>query len=188
MCRKNDYLCRCILHENAMKYLKTVVIILLNVLFCAIMLRLFVKNSLLRPSAGSDLKEFISGLLFLGTLYLNYFLLYPKLYQSYSRMAYWIVVLLIALLTAFIDLVIAYPYIVSRNAEVIEFVGPFEFFSTIFSLIAGRNLAFNFLPFLIRERQHYQQSLDKALREAQDIVDKALKAKLEFLKSGQFQK
>ena len=144
-----------------MKNWKTVVIILLNVLFCAITLWLFVRNSLLRPSAGSDLKEFISGLLFLGTLYLNYFLLYPKLYQRYSHMVYWIVVSLIALITALIDLAIAYPYIVSRNAEVIEFVGPFEFFSTTFSLIAGRNFALNTFPFLIRERQHYQQSLDK---------------------------
>ena len=147
-----------------MKNWKTVVIILLNVLFCTITLWLFVRNSLLRPSAGSDLKEFISGLLFLGTLYLNYFLLYPKLYQRYSHMVYWIVVSLIALITALIDLAIAYPYIVSRNAEVIEFVGPFEFYSSIFSLIAGRNLALNFLPFLLRERQHYQQSLEKEVK------------------------
>ena len=164
MYRKNDYLCRCIQYKNAMKNWKTVVIILLNVLFCAVMLWLFVKNSLLRPSAGSDHKEFLSGLLLLGTLYLNYFLLYPKLYQRYSHIVYWIVVLFIALLTALIDMAIANPYIVSRNAEVIEFVGPFNFYSKIISLIAGRNFALNFLPFLIKERQHYQQSLDKEVR------------------------
>ena len=147
-----------------MKNRKTIVIILLNVLFCTITLWLFVRNSLLRPSAGSDLKEFISGLLFLGTLYLNYFLLYPKLYQRYSHIVYWIVVLFIALLTALIDMAIANPYIVSRNAEVIEFVGPFNFYSKIISLIAGRNFALNFLPFLIKERQHYQQALDKEVR------------------------
>lgn len=151
-----------------MKNWKTVVIILLNVLFCAITLWLFVRNSFLRPSAGSNHKEILSCLLLLGTLYLNYFLLYPRLYQRYSHMVYWIVVSLSALLTAFIDMAIAYPYIVSTNAkvfeEIFEFVSPFEFYSSIFSLIAGRNLALNFLPFLLRERQHYQQSLEKEVK------------------------
>lgn len=147
-----------------MKNRKKFVIILLNVLFCAITLWLFVRNSLLRPSAGSDLKEFLSGLLLLGTLYLNYFLLYPKLYHRYSHMVYWIVLLLIALLTGLIDVAIANPYIVSRNAEVIEFVGPFNFYSKIFSLIVGRNFVLNIFPFLFREQQHYQQSLEKEVK------------------------
>lgn len=147
-----------------MKTAKTVVIILLNILFCISTLWFFTQNTFLRPYAGSFLKEVLAGLLLLGSLYVNYFLLYPKLHQQYPHIIYWLAVVFIALVTDLIDMAIAYPYIVSQNAEVIQFVGSFNFFSKSLFLIAGRNLALNLLPFLLRERKHYQQALDKEVR------------------------
>lgn len=147
-----------------MKYLNKVVIILLNILFCAAVLWVFSSISSIRPSAGSVLRESISALFLLGSLYLNYFLLYPKLLHKYPYVIYWLIVVFIALVTGLVDIALAYPYIMSTNGEVVQFVGPFYFFFYFFALVSGRNLAFNFLPFLLREREHYKQSLNNEVR------------------------
>ena len=146
-----------------MKNLKKVVIILLNVLFCAIMLVFLTRNAYLRSFAGF-FKEFRLGLLLLGTLYINYFLLYPKIHQKHSHNVYWLTLVLMAVATSSIDIAIAYPNIVSCNKVIIQIVGPFIFFSKTLLYIAGRNLALNFFPYLLRERQHYQQALEKEVR------------------------
>jgi hypothetical protein len=161
-----------------MKYLNKVFIILLNILFCAAVLWLFIKNSYLRPSAGSDLKECISTLFLLGSLYLNYYLLYPKIYQKYPHIIYWLILVFIALIMALIDLAIAYPFIMSWNGEVVQEIGPFDYFFYIVLFVSGRNLAFNFLPFILAERNHIQQSLDKEVKivyrdvRKLDVIDK----------------
>ena len=110
------------------KYLKTIVIILLNFLFCIMMFLILVRNSLLRPYAGSFVKESFSALLLIGSLYLNYFLLYPRIYQKYSYHIYWLAVVLMSIVVGIVDLAIAYPFIMLRNAQVIEFVGYYSFF------------------------------------------------------------
>lgn len=147
-----------------MKHLSIVAIILLNVIFCILTLWLFTQNSILRPYAGSSFKEFIAGVLLLGTVYLNYFLLYPCLYQKHSHIIYWLTLMLAVLLTGGLDLIIAYPNIVSCCAPIIEVVGPFSYFSKIFFFLVGRNMALNFFPFLLRDRKHFQQSLEKEVR------------------------
>lgn len=147
-----------------MKHLNTITIILLNVIFCILTLWLFSKNSILRPYAGSSFKEFIAGLLLLGTVYVNYFLLYPSLYQKHSHIIYWLTLVLTVLLTGGLDLIIAYPNIVSCSAPIIEMVGPFSYFSKILFFLVGRNMALNFFPFLLRDRKHFQQSLEKEVR------------------------
>lgn len=53
---------------------------------------------------------------------------------------------------------------VSCSKVIIQIVGPFIFFSKTLLYIAGRNLALNFFPYLLRERQHYQQALEKEVR------------------------
>ncbi len=143
------------------KLLKTIAVILLNVLLCATVIWLFTQNSVLRPYAGSFLKEALSALLLLGSLYANYFLLYPKIHKKYSYVAYWLSVALLAVIVGFADIAIAYPYISKCNAAVIQIVGFFTFFSTHLSYTIGRNLALNFFPYLFRERQHLRHSLEK---------------------------
>lgn len=143
------------------KLLKTIAVILLNVLLCATVIWLFTQNSVLRPYAGSFLKEALSALLLLGSLYANYFLLYPKIHKKYSCVAYWLSVVLLAVIVGFADIAIAYPYISKCNAAVIQIVGFFTFFSTHLSYTIGRNLALNFFPYLFRERQHLRHSLEK---------------------------
>ena len=143
------------------KYLKTVALVLLNVLFCATVIWLFTQNSVLRPYAGSFLKEALSALLLLGSLYANYFLLYPRIYKKYSYIIYWAAVVFFAIVVGIADLAIAYPFIVSVNPQLIKHVGYYNFFSTILYFSIGRNLALNFFPYLFRERQQLRHSLEK---------------------------
>lgn len=146
-----------------MKRKKNAITILLNVLFCGVMLWLFARNSYLRPFSGSYFKEILACSLLLGSLYANYFLLYPKIHHD-RPFFYWLVVVAMAVIMGFIDLAIAYNSIVSCNAQVIQYIGHFSFFSKILFFIIGRNLAMNFFPFLLRERKHFQQSLEKEVK------------------------
>ena len=143
------------------KHLKTIAIILLNVLLCAIMLWFYVRNSYLRPFSGSFLKEVISGLLLLGSLYFNHFLLCPLIYKKNSYFIYWLLVTLMAIVIGGVDLAMAYSYINSHNVALIECFGHFRFFSKVLFFTIGRNLALNFFPYLFSERLHLRQSLDK---------------------------
>ena len=146
-----------------MKRKKTALTILLNVLFCGVMLWLFARNSYLRPFSGSYFKEILAGSLLLGSLYANYFLLYPKIHHN-SPLIYWLAIVILAVVMGIVDLVIAYNGIVSCNAQVIQYIGHFSFFSIMLFFIIGRNLAMNFFPFLLRERKHFQQSLEKEVK------------------------
>lgn len=146
-----------------MKHLKTVIVILLNLLFCAATIWFYTRNTLLRPYAGSAFKELLCALLLLGSLYVNYFLLYPKLYPKRSQV-YWLVLGLVVILTGGVDVAIAYPFIILCNSQVIQLVGSVSFFSTILFFIIGRNLAMNFFPYLFRERQQLRHSLEREVQ------------------------
>ena len=162
---------------------KTTVTILLNVLFCGVMLWLFARNSYLRPFSGSYFKEILACSLLLGSLYANYFLLYPKIHHN-SPLIYWMAIVILAVGVGFIDLAISYNGIMSCNAQVIQYSGHFSFFSMILFFIIGRNLAMNFFPFLLRERKHFQQSLEKEVKVVYqtvrmfDVTDKKSKLHL----------
>ncbi len=166
-----------------MKHSKTIVSILLNIVFCAVTLWFFTRNAFLRPFSGSFIKEFISGLVLLGSLYLNYFLLYPKIYQKHQY-AYWIALVLIAFTTGLVDFGLAKKNILFCAASAIQITGSFNFFLKVYFLIIFRNLAFNFFPFLFRERQHFQKSLEKEVKVVYqtvrmlDVTDKNNNVKL----------
>lgn len=163
MSLKIDYICRCV-KKTYMKNKNIVVSILLNVLFCAVTLWFYARNSFLRPYAGSPLKEVFAGGLLLVSLYANYFFFYPELYQKQGHVKYWSTLAFTALATALMDLAIAYKSIVVCNAYVIKEVGFSSFFTTHLLLVFGKNLALNFFPFLFRERQHFQKEFAKEER------------------------
>jgi len=147
-----------------MKHLNTIIIVLLNVLFCSALLWFYSQNAFLRPYAGSTFKEVAAGLLLLGSLYAHYFLLYPKLYLKHSPLIYWSGSLLMALVTGLMELGIAYKNIVLYNAMVLQDVGGSVFFSIHLFFVAGRNLLLSFFPFLLRERQHFQQAFENEVK------------------------
>ena len=146
-----------------MKQQNTIVIISLNILFCVALLFIFSRNAYLRPFLGSTAKEFLSGLLLLATLYANYFVLYPKLYRSRSSL-YWTSIIFVTLTAAVVELALGYKFIANCNGFIISEIGLYEYFAILLLFVFARNLAFNFFPFMLRDRKHLQQSLETETR------------------------
>ena len=146
-----------------MRHQNTIVTISLNILFCAALLWFFSRNAFLRPYLGSTAKELLSGVLLLVMLYSNYFIFYPKLYRSHISL-YWSIVVAASLGTGCIELALGYPFISKCHALIIAKVGSSHYFSKLLFFIFSRNLAFNFFPYMLRERKHLQQSLETEIR------------------------
>lgn len=144
---------------NIMKQQKTIVTILLNILFCAALLWFFSRNAFLRPFLGSTGREALSGVMLLATLYANYYILYPKLYRGHMSL-YWLLVVIACFVTGGVELAIGYPFIVKCNALAIQEYGSFYFFSKRLLFVFSRNLAFNLFAYVLRERKRLQQSLE----------------------------
>jgi len=144
---------------NIMRQQKTIVTILLNILFCAALLWFFSRNAFLRPFLGSAGKEALSGVMLLATLYANYYILYPKLYRGHMSL-YWLLVVIACFVTGGVELAIGYPFIVKCNALAIQEYGSFYFFSKRLLFVFSRNLAFNLFAYVLRERKQLQQSLE----------------------------
>lgn len=165
------------------KQTRTIIIVLLNVLFCAYMLWFTTHNSFLRPYAGSKTREFLAGLILLITLYANYFLLYPKLHKKHP-VVYWVVLVSLCIIAAAIDFAIAHRFMMYCNSAVIEKYGAFRFFSQHYKLIVIRNVTLNAFPFIFRERQELQKALDKEVQivyqdaRLLDVSDKEHNARL----------
>lgn len=146
-----------------MKKKNTFLFVFLNVAFCTLLLWFFLRNSFLRPYAGSLLRELILGAVLLGILYANYFLLYPKLYGKHPAL-YWTTVVMVSLLSGILEIAVARENIEVCCVQIISDLGPFNYYAKTLLFISGRNLAFNFFPFLFRERQHLQLDLDTEKR------------------------
>jgi len=146
-----------------MKHRNTIVTILLNILFCIALLWFFSRNAFLRPYLGSATKEFCSGLLLLATLYANYYFLYPKLYRGHTSL-YWLSVVAACLVAGAVELALGYPLISQCHALRIKEIGAFHYFTKLLFLVFSRNLAFNFFPYMLRERKHLQQSLETEIK------------------------
>lgn len=142
-----------------MKHQKTIVTILLNILFCAALLWFFSRNAFLRPFLGSTGREALSGVMLLATLYANYYILYPKLYRGHMSL-YWLLVVIACFVIGGVELAIGYPFIVKCNALAIQEYGSFYFFSKRLLFVFSRNLAFNLFAYVLRERKQLQQSLE----------------------------
>lgn len=142
-----------------MKHLHTFVIILLNILFCAALLWFFSRNAYLRPYLGSTAKEFLSGVLLLVTLYANYYVFYPKLHRKHIIL-YWIIVAVVSLVAGCAEFAAGYSYFVKCQAVRINEIGLFKCISKHLLLVFGRNFAFNFFPYMLRERKHLRHSLE----------------------------
>ena len=165
------------------KQTRTIIIVLLNVLFCAELLWFFSRNAILRPYAGSAIKEMLIGGILLASIYANYFLLYPKLYLKHP-VVYWVVVVAVAVVAAGLEFAIAYKGIMRCMGPVIVEIGFLKFFSNHILIVFFRNLAFNFFPFMFRERQELQKALNKEVQivyqdaRLLDVSDKEHNARL----------
>ena len=159
-----------------MKHRRTIIVVLLNILFCAIVLYFFANYSQLRPYAGSATKEVLAGLVLLATIYANYFLLYPLIHKK-NPVVYWVVLVFVSIVTGLIEMVIAWPFMKYCCAAAVEQWGLPRFFLHHMMIVTARDLAFNFFPFMFRERQELRKALDAEVqvvyRDTQmvDVID-----------------
>ncbi len=158
-----SYFCTLFISLDIMEKKKLFLLVLLNGVFCAALLWLFTRNSFLRPFAGSQTREFLLGVLLLGTLYANFFLFYPGLHGKHPVL-YWALVAAVSLLSGLVEIAVAHRNIVSCCAPVIQAFGPFNYYAKVTLFVSGRNLAFNLFPYLFQERRHLRQALDTETR------------------------
>lgn len=136
-----------------MKHKHTLVVILLIFLISSAFLLLFSRNSFLRPYAGSEYIEIVAGMLLLFTIYTNYYILYPKLFQQHKPIKYWVITIILVLVSSILEMMVVYGGISQHSAHLIGNIGYFDFILTCFILVVGRNFALNILPFVIRNMQ-----------------------------------
>ena len=100
---------------------------------------------------------------------------------------YWLVVVFLSIAIGILEMAIAYPAIMKCMGSVIETYGFWPFFSNHTFMVASRNVAFHFFPFMFGERKQLQEALDNEVRivyqevRKLDVVDHNNKNKLILL-------
>lgn len=82
----------------------------LHLVFCAVFLYYFRNYCSLRPAAfPSFYKEFFSGVIALAVIYLNYLLLFPKLYACGKFKAFWLLTSCSIIISGCLEMLLVYP-------------------------------------------------------------------------------
>lgn len=86
--------------------------VLIHLLFCTFTVLFFRMNSFLRPlSYGALYKECIAGLIVLSVFYMNYFLLFPKLYEKRRFGSYITISLVVLAIASLAEVRLVYPQV-----------------------------------------------------------------------------
>lgn len=128
----------------------TIIKTLMLVLFSLIVLLFFRFYSLLRPAAcGALYKELISGSIVILICFLNYFILYPHLYERRKIVSYILFSFVSAVAAAIGEEVLVYTQIsiIIKSINVLSFRGYFVYLTIALSL---RNLCFLTVFFIIK--------------------------------------
>lgn len=111
--------------------------ILTHFLFCAVLLYFFGFNCRLRPVAFPAVyKEYIAGGFAIITIYLNFLVLFPKLYACRRYKEYWLYTIGSVVLSSCLEMILVYPqlyniYISYSRPEMIETLTMDTFYVTI---------------------------------------------------------
>lgn len=107
----------------------------LNVIFWITVVVVFTNFSFMRPQFSTGNSNIIAPLLLAGMVYLNYFLIYPRLYENY-RIKYWLITISLSLFLTIIELYIF------RNDFLSIYHRMNPYFTSTFFHIFTRNMAF----------------------------------------------
>ena len=111
--------------------------ILTHFLFCAVLLYFFGFNCRLRPVAFPAVyKEYVAGGFAIITIYLNFLVLFPKLYTCRRYKEYWLYTIGSVVLSSCLEMILVYPqlyniYISYSRPEMIETLTMDSFYVTI---------------------------------------------------------
>jgi sensor histidine kinase YesM len=124
--------------------------IILHLIFWGVVSYYFVRNSIIRPGGISIYIEFLSLLIILFIVYLNYFVLFKWFNKKGTRILYWFLTIVTIILSAFLEWIIIYPtvkyIVVASQIPKYYHVGP----------IALRNSAFMLFFVIVR---YYKESV-----------------------------
>ena len=88
--------------------------IMMHLLFCIVILLFFGNHCRLRPAAYPSLyKEYITGIIAIVAIYLNYWILFPKLYIRRKHKAYWLCTIFSIVFSACMEMLLIGPQLVS---------------------------------------------------------------------------
>ena len=100
------------------KTLEATRVLLRHVFFCLVIMYFFGFNCRLRPVADTALyKEYITGIIALATIYLNYYLLFPKLYTQRKFTAYWLCTFGSVVMSGLLEMLLVYPQLYDRYVK-----------------------------------------------------------------------
>lgn len=114
-----SYLCNIIIDFNmSNKHLEQIKNWSIHLVFCTLFLYYFHTNCNLRPVASPHIyKEFLSGLITLAVIYLNYLLLFPKFYACRKYKAFWLSTFCSIAVSGCLEMILVYPELNSIYME-----------------------------------------------------------------------
>lgn len=103
------------------KRLEVIQLVLPHFFFCFVIIYFFGLNCRLRPAANPALyKEYLTGIIAIAAIYLNYFLFFPKLYVQRRFIAYWLFSFMSAVLSGILEMLLVYPQLYERYARYLD--------------------------------------------------------------------
>lgn len=118
--------------------------------FSVIVLLFFRYYSLLRPvTCGAFYKEWLAGCIVLALCYLNYFILYPHLYEKRRPLVYVLAIVFSAGVATSLEVMLVYPH-VNDFLNMINDISSKEYYTIMVVSLFLRDLCFAFFFFLIK--------------------------------------
>ena len=149
--------------------------ILAHFLFCAIMLYFFGFNCRLRPVAFPAVyKEYIAGVFAIITIYLNYLVLFPKLYTCRRYKEYWLYTIGSVVLSSFLEMLLVYPQLCSIYINRYNRPEMIEALTMDFLYVTIRNGGLTLFAYTINEIRWLKKQTeekDSLVREKYDSLD-----------------
>ncbi len=151
---------------------KIVFEILVHLLLCIFILLFFRLNSFLRPLAiGALYKEYIAGGIVLLVFYLNFFILYPRLYSECRFESYFIVAFASLITSALVEESLVYPQI----SQLVNGIGinTHRYFTSQTIFVFLRNscyFLFSFMLCTIRSLKEDKRDLYRHLQDQKHLI------------------
>ena len=146
--------------------------IFVHLLFCTLTILFFRLNSFLRPLVTCAIyKEYIAGGIVLIVFYLNYFLLYPKLYEERRFVSYVIVSMLVLAVASLLEERLVYFQVY----EIIKYldIDRFHYFANQTGVVFLRDACFflfSFMVSVIRALNEEKHDLQRYLHKQNHLI------------------
>lgn len=144
----------------------------IHIVFCILFLYFFRNHCDLRPAAYPYYyKEFITGLIALAVIYLNYILLFPKLYICRKYKLFWLLTVCSIVMSGCLEMLLVYPEVKRMYLQTIDISKITRCIIYDTATVTLRNGGWVLFAFAAREIQR----LRKEAAEKENIIQKQYK-------------